>query len=296
MPIPLFVNPSAGQWRARRVLPSIVELLTANGIAHRVIESEAAGDLEAKVRDAVASGVTQLLVAGGDGSIHEAVNGILQGGGSAELGIIPAGRGNDFAKACAIPPHWEDAALLLADRLKNAMPARPVDIGRMNGRFFANGAGIGFDARVTAIARSMHLPIGDLVYLVALLRGLWSGVGTHRVSVRYDEREYQGPVTLVNVSNGPWVGGLFNIVPSALNDDGELDLLVVKPVGRFRVMRLLPKLLGGNHMHEPEVVHFPIQGCEIEATEAMPSHLDGEVQPPQTRFTIELLAGALPLL
>lgn len=296
MSIPLFVNPSAGQWRARRVLPSIVELLTANGIEHRVVESEAAGDLEQKVRAAVDAGANQLLVVGGDGSIHEAVNGILQGGRSAELGIIPAGRGNDFAKACSIPPHWEDAALLLADRLTNAMPARPVDIGRMNGRYFANGAGIGFDARVTAIARSMHLPIGELVYLVALMRGLRRGVGTHRVTVRYGEHSYEGPVTLVNVSNGPWVGGLFNIVPSALNDDGELDLLVVKPVGRLRVLTLLPKLLGGNHMREPEVVHSRMQNCEIETAEPMPSHLDGEVQPPQTRFTIELLPGALPLL
>lgn len=296
MPIPLFVNPSAGQGRARRVLPSLVELLATNGIEHRVVESESAGDLEKKVQAAVAGGATQLLVAGGDGSIHEAVNGILHSGSSAELGVIPVGRGNDFAKACSIPPHWEDAALLLADRLKNAMPARPVDIGRMNGRYFANGAGIGFDARVTAIARSVHLPIGDLVYLVALMRGLWSGVGTWPVSVTYGEQRYEGPVTLISVSNGPWVGGLFNIVPSALNDDGELDVLVVKPVGRFRVLALVPKLLGGNHMREPEVMHFRIQACEIETVEPMPSHLDGEVQPSQTRFSVELLAGALPLL
>ncbi|HET6628926.1 MAG TPA: diacylglycerol kinase family protein [Woeseiaceae bacterium] len=296
MPIPLFVNPSAGQWRARRVLPSLVQLLAANGIEHRVVESEAAGDLEKKVRTAVAGGATQLLVAGGDGSIHEAVNGILQSGSGAELGVIPVGRGNDFAKACSIPPHWEDAALLLADRLKNAMPARPVDIGRMNGRFFANGAGIGFDARVTAIARTVQLPIGDLVYLVALMRGLWSGVGSWRVGVTYGEQRYDGPVTLISISNGPWVGGLFNIVPSALNDDGELDLLVVKPVSRFRVLMLLPKLLGGNHMREPEVVHARMQACEIETAEPMPSHLDGEMQAPQTRFRVELQAGALPLL
>lgn len=296
MPIPLFLNPSAGQWRARRVLPSLVELLTTNGIDHRVVESDATGDLERKVRDAVTAGATQLLVAGGDGSIHEAVNGILQSGRSAELGVIPLGRGNDFAKACALPPHWEDAALLLADRLKNAMPARPVDLGRMNGRYFANGAGIGFDARVTAIARSVNLPIGDLVYLVALMRGLWSGVSTHDASIRFGDQRHDGPVTLVNISNGPWVGGLFHIVPPALNDDGELDLLIVKPVSRLRVLTLLPRLIGGNHMREPEVAHSRIQACEIETAEPMPSHLDGEVQPPQTRFVIELQAGALPLL
>ena len=296
MPIPLFVNPSAGQGRARRVLPSIVELLTSNGIEPRVVESEAPGDLEKKVQAAVAAGAVQLLVAGGDGSIHEAVNGLLQSNRSAELGIVPVGRGNDFAKACSIPTHWEDAALLLADRLVNAMPARPVDVGQMNGRYFVNGAGIGFDARVTAIARSVHLPIGDLVYLVALLRGLWAGVNTYEARVRYGEQRHDGRVTLVSISNGPWVGGVFNIVPSALNDDGELDLLVVNAVSRFRLMTLLPKLISGKHMQEREVAHARIHSCEIETAEPMPSHLDGEVQPPQTRFRVELQAGDLLLL
>lgn len=296
MPIPLFLNPLAGRGRARRNRYALAELLTANGIDHDVIESEAPGDLEKKVQAAVAGGATQLLVAGGDGSIHEAVNGLLQGGGTAEVGVIPMGRGNDFAKACSIPVHWEDAALLLVDRLKNGMPARPVDIGRMNGRYFANGAGIGFDAKVTAIARSMDLPIGDLVYLVAALRGLWGGVSTHEARIRFDGETHDGPVTLVHVSNGPWVGGLFHIAPSAINDDGVLDLLVVKPVSRARVLTLLPKLIGGTHLGEHEITHARIGECEIDTSEPMPSQLDGEIQALQTRFRIEVRAGALPLL
>jgi diacylglycerol kinase (ATP) len=296
MSIPLFLNPFAGRGRARRTRGALIELLTANGIEHNVIESEAPGDLERKVQAAVHKGATQLLVAGGDGSIHEAVNGVLQNGGTAEVGVIPLGRGNDFAKACSIPVHWEDAAMLLVDRLKNAMPARPVDIGRMNGRYFANGAGIGFDAKVTGIARSMNLPIGDLVYLVAVFRGLLGGVNAHEVSIRFDGEVRNGPVTLVHVSNGPWVGGLFQIAPSAVNDDGELDLLVVNPVSRMRVLKLLPKMIGGTHIGEREISHSRIGVCEIEAAEPLPSQLDGEIQSSQTSFRIELQAGALPLL
>lgn len=296
MPIPLFVNPAAGRGRARRIGSSLTALLASNEVAHRVIESEGPGDLEKKVRAAVTEGATQLLVAGGDGSIHEAVNGMLESGRIAEIGVIPLGRANDFAKACAIPPHWEDAALLLVDRLKNSMPARPVDIGWMNGRWFANGAGIGFDAKASAIARSMQLPIGDLVYLVAVLRGLLSGVSTHRVRIESSGVGYDGAATLVHVSNGPWVAGLFQIAPPAVNDDGELDLLLVKPVSRLRVVTLLPRMIGGNHVGQPEITHARIDRCEVVADEPMPSHLDGEVQTLQTHFRIEMRAGALPLL
>lgn len=296
MTIPLFLNPSAGRGRARRIRSSLVELLTTNDIAHRIVESEGPGDLEKKVKATVAQGANQILVAGGDGSIHEAVNGMLESGCIAEVGVIPLGRANDFAKACAIPPHWDDAALLLVDRLKNAMPARPVDIGWMNGRWFANGAGIGFDAKAAAIARSMQLPIGDLVYLVAVLRGLWSGVNTHRVRIESSDGAYEGAATLVHVSNGPWVAGLFQIAPSAVNDDGELDLLVVKPVSRLRVMTLMPRMIGGNHIGQPEISHTRIDRCEVISADPMPSHLDGEAQPLQTRFRIEMRAGALPLL
>ncbi|HZD52840.1 MAG TPA: diacylglycerol kinase family protein [Woeseiaceae bacterium] len=296
MPIPLFLNPSAGRGRARRIRAALVELLAASDVTHHLVESQGPGDLEKKIKSAVAEGATQLLVAGGDGSIHEAVNGMLESGRTAEIGIIPLGRANDFAKACAIPPHWEDAALLLVDRLKNAMPARPVDIGWMNGRWFANGAGIGFDAKATAIARSMQLPIGDLVYLVAVVRGLLGGVSTYTVKIDFAGDAYEGAATLVHVSNGPWVAGLFQIAPSAVNDDGELDLLVVKPVSRLRVATLLPKLIGGKHIGEPEITHARIDRCEVMAAEPIPSHLDGEAQPLQTRFRIEMRAGALPLL
>lgn len=296
MPIPLFLNPSAGRGRARRIRASLLELLAANDVAHRLVESEGPGDLEKKVKATVAEGATQILVAGGDGSIHEAVNGMLESGRSAEIGVVPLGRANDFAKACAIPPHWEDAALLLVDRLKNGMPARPVDIGWMNGRWFANGAGIGFDAKAAAIARTIQLPIGDLVYLVAVLRGLWSGVSTHRVKIESANGAYEGAATLVHVSNGPWVAGLFQIAPSAVNDDGELDLLLVKPVSRLRVVALLPRMIGGNHLDQPEISHHRIERCEVVSADPMPSHLDGEAQPLQTRFRIEMRAGALPLL
>ena len=294
--IPLFLNPTAGRGRAGRIRSSLCGLLRSNGVSHTVFESRGPGDLEDQVRRAVADGTDRLLVGGGDGSVHEAVNGIMLSGRRAELGVVPLGSGNDFAKACTIPLHWEDAAALLVDRLESGMAARDIDVGRMNGRYFANGAGIGFDARVTAIARRMKLPIGDLVYLVAVLKGMWEGLTTPEIEITCSEVAISGPVTLVNISNGPWIGGMFRIAPGAVNDDGELDLVVVSPLSRLRIMRLLPKLVKGTHGGEPEMSTHRVTACAIVASEPVPSHLDGEVQAPQTRFELEVVAGTLGLL
>ena len=183
-PIPLFVNPIAGRGRAGRNLASLRNLLDANEIDYNLVLSNAAGDIEEKVLEAVSGGAMQVIVAGGDGSVHEAVNGILTSGEPAALGVIPIGTGNDFAKACAMAPHWEDAAVLLADRIRSDTPVHAIDVGRMNDRYFANGVGIGFDAKVNAIARSLKLPIGDLVYLRAVFRAMWDGVTIRRQYLR----------------------------------------------------------------------------------------------------------------
>ena len=236
------------------------------------------------------------FVAGGDGSVHEAVNGIMAGAGTARLGVIPTGTGNDFAKACDIPLDWEHATRLLGDRIVADATWRRIDVGRMNERYFVNGVGIGLDARVTKVARSYRWPIGDLVYLLALLRCIVDGVITPTMTISADELTRSGPTTLVNVSNGAWVGGMFYIAPMADNKDGKLELLVADPVSRLRTLSLLPKILTGKHIGEKEVSHVSIRRVTIEATEPVPSHLDGEVLPLMTRFEIELLPAALDLL
>jgi diacylglycerol kinase (ATP) len=292
----LFLNPIAGRGRAKRRLPRILELLEAAGIHVEVHQSTDVGDLENQVREAVGSGTTQLIVAGGDGSVHEAVNGIMAADGGAALGVIPVGTGNDFAKAAGIPLDWEAATTLLARRVADGAHPRSIDLGRMNDRWFANGAGIGLDAKVTQIARSYRWPVGDLVYLAAIFRAMLDGIATPEILIQSDELPWDGPLTLANVSNGPWVGGMFHIAPMAKNDDGVFELLIAAPVTRGRILQLLPKLMRGNHMTEPEIVHASVQRVKLSASSAVPSHLDGEVQALQTDFEIELLPGALRLL
>lgn len=295
-PVSLFLNPTAGRGRAGRRTNRILQLLNDAGVPINLCMSRSVGDLEAQVRRKVNSGCTRVLVAGGDGSIHEAVNGIMNARRDAALGVIPTGTGNDFAKACGIPLEWEHATQLLANRLVSNSKPRSIDVGRMNDRYFANGAGIGFDAKVTKIARSFRWPIGDLVYLVAIFRCMLDGIATPSVTITSGEVLWNGSLTLANISNGPWIGGMFHITPMASNSDGKLDLLIAGPVSRKRILGLLPKLMRGQHLGEREISHTTVQRLRIEASEPIPSHFDGEVGKTEMSFDIEILPGALNLL
>jgi YegS/Rv2252/BmrU family lipid kinase len=220
----------------------------------------------------------------------------MMAGGRAALGVIPIGTGNDFAKACGIPLHWQESASLLADRIRDNQTARSIDVGQLNDRYFANSAGIGFDAKVSRIAESIHWPIGDFVYLVAVFRAMWDGVTTSELRIDYDNERYAGRLTLASIANGDWVGGMFRIAPMARNDDGELNLVFAKPVSRLRILGLLPRLMRGTHIGQPEIVHTPIKHCRIVADAPVPSHLDGEIQAMCSEFSVRVIESGLKLL
>lgn len=294
--VPLIINPTAGRGRAGRRLPVIERLLHDGGVAVDIRESQALGDVETLVEHAINEGAERIIVAGGDGSVHEASNGLMKANGSAAIGIVPTGTGNDFAKAAGIPLDWEAATRLLADRLSSNATARPVDLGRLNDRYFANGAGIGFDAKVSRIARDFNWPIGDLVYLFAVFRAMVDGIITPHMTITSDNFNREGPLTLANISNGPWVGGMFHIAPMADHADGDLDLVIAAPVTFMQILGLLPKLMRGQHMDDARITHCRIRKLRITAASPVPSHLDGEVQELATDFEVEIIPGALRLI
>ena len=124
-PIPLFLNPVAGRGRAAKLAVSIRDILIASGLAATIVESTGVGDLEDRVYEFARSQVGPFVIAGGDGSVYEAVNGVLRAGVPTPFGLVPAGTGNDFAKACSISLDWENAATLLAGRIAEGVPPRP---------------------------------------------------------------------------------------------------------------------------------------------------------------------------
>ncbi len=294
--LPLLYNPRAGRGAAPRRIGAIVSIFESAGLDVSLCASSAAGDIERLARQLSDAGTRRLLVAGGDGSIHEAVNGLLASDTPAALGVLALGTGNDFAKANTIPLEPESAATLLADRISSGIEPRAVDAGRLNGRFFANGAGIGFDAEVSVTAAAMRRPAGRVVYLLALLKVLARGIATPRVSLEVDGETIAGQITLAAFNVGPWTGGLFPIAPMAKNDDGRLDLVYADALDRRRLLALLPGLLKGRHIGRPGVHHRSVVRCRLRAEEALPSHLDGENQPPAREFAVDILPGALQLL
>ena len=295
-PVPLLYNPTAGRGRAAKRISGVSTLLAEYGVPNVPVASRAPGDLATLAASSIDDGHRQIIIAGGDGSIHEVINGMMRSEESVELGVIPIGTGNDFAKASSIPLHWEHATSLLADRMASDAPAITIDLGRCNDRYFANGCGIGFDAQVADIAEGIRWRIGDLVYLAALLKLLYKGIATPEMEVSFGTQVLHGSVTLVSLCNGPWVGGSFHIAPGAFNNDGLLNLVYAEPVSRRRVLALLPKLLKGTHIEDAEVRTFATRTCSIAAREPVIWQLDGEVQEPRTDFEIEVLPGALRLL
>lgn len=295
-PLPLFLNPAAGRGRAGKYAAAMKALFEARGVAIALIVSNNPGDLEQQILAYSQKTAGPVLLAGGDGSVYEAVNGILNAGGRSALGVVPIGTGNDFAKACGIPLDWQTAVHLLADRIAESVPVRRIDAGRMNERYFANVAGIGFDARVNLIARKYRWPIGDFVYLIAVIEALYDEVATPSVVLQYGEHRYEGRMTLASISNGPWVGGLFHIAPAAKNDDGLFDLVFASPVTRRRILALLPKLIRGTHLGEIDIESATVSSFALTADAPLPSHLDGEVQPMQCAFRMSILPDALSIL
>ena len=273
-----------------------MQLLNENGIDVELVTSSARGELEAHVLEAAEAGAHQLLVAGGDGSVHEAINGLLAASQPAALGVIPVGTGNDFAKAINVPLDWHQAALQMCQRLHAGSPARRIDAGRMNSRYFVNGAGIGFDAKINQIAKKYTWPIGDLVYLLAVFEGLLDGVITPDVDIEFASTKLRGPMTMANISNGPWVGGMFHIAPMAVLDDGLFDLVYAREMSRFRILSLLPKLLRGAHIDDELIEHHAIDSFSLRCKKAIPSHLDGESQPLQNTFDVHMLPKALSII
>lgn len=289
------VNPSAGSGQAGRRWETIRDRWRDDGLELEERLTTGPGHAEELAEEAASAGWPALVAVGGDGTVHEVANGLLgaaRGEATIPMGVIPVGSGNDFVRALDTPPDPMEAARALP----GAEPRR-VDAGRVNGRFFMNGVGAGFDARVAIRARGIPWLKGTPLYGLALLRELIS-LHTPEVRVRLDDREVAaGPVTLVTSSNGPSHGGGFLLCPEARVDDGELDLLVVEALPRRQVLGFLTSSLQGGHPGRPGVHLHRGRRVEISSADPLPVHVDGEIlDRAATRLEIEILPGRLTVL
>ncbi|MBO0790245.1 MAG: diacylglycerol kinase family lipid kinase [Ktedonobacteraceae bacterium] len=259
------------------------------------LETTTQGEAQAMARQAAAQG-RPIIIVGGDGSVHEVVNGLLEAGQRVPLGIVAAGSGNDFAWNTLNLPRDPQAAFERAfhGRLVEA------DAGTVNGRYFANSFSVGLDADIAVAARSLkkylHLT-GMPLYYTSTLRQLLFGY--HRcpwLKFSLDEgREQCDPArrfVLMAVTNGPTYGAGFRINPQADYTDGLFDICTIRYTPLLRALRLLPVVQKGEHSNLPEATFYRARTVHIECQKPVNIQMDGETTS-ATSYHATILPGAL---
>ena len=300
-PLLVVVNTSAGAGRAGARWPALARELERVGLAFEPAFTEGPGDAMRLAETAGRAGRTVVAV-GGDGTINEVVNGLMAGQAPGAppptLGVIPSGTAQDFARSAGIPLAPRAAIALLA----RAAP-RPTDVGRIRFqsgavRYFANYAGAGFDAVVTARAKDWgHMLRGALAYVVGFFAVL-RGYENKHFELRPDGGPSLEPARRINmviVANGGNYAGLLRIAPAASLDDGLLDVVIIGDVGRFELLASLPLALFGRHLAHRKVATLRVRSVGVSAGEPLPVQSDGEIAG-ELPAEFDVIPGALRLL
>ncbi len=279
------VNPAGRGGALGRRWPVVERKLRAVlGDGFEVARTGGPRDAVRLARDAVRAGVESVIAVGGDGTVHEVVDGALSAGSpvAPRVGLLPFGTGGDLARGLRIPKDVDAAIAVLA-----AGKSRRIDAGRatLRGRdgselrtSFVNVASIGLSGLVTELVNTAPKTLGGRAsFLIGSLRGIarWKN---ERVTLRVDgETVHDGALSLACAANGAWFGGGMHVAPQARFDDGLLDVLWASGLPRRRLLRLLPMIYEGSHV-ESDAVRFA-RGARIEA-DAEPGRvwveLDGE--------------------
>ena len=287
--IRFLVNPSAGRGTGRANLDRIRVLASKLGAGLCV--SRKVGDLAEQARRAAEDGVERLLVAGGDGTMHHAVQGLA--GTACALGVIPLGSGNDLAGTLGVPPDV-DAAV---ERAVSG-EIRRIDLVRVGDAFSVSYAGVGFDSEVTRYANEMKILRGPLIYFYAVIHTLVTFVPP-RMRIVHDAGEFEGRVMFTVVSNLPRFGGGMKIAPEARIDDGLLDLVIVKEVPKPVLLSIFPKVYNGRHVGHPAVRIVRTRRAEITIDRTMTMYGGGEplrVMEAGEPVAVEVVPGGLGIV
>ena len=291
----LIVNPAAGRGKAGRQVPEIKRLLGSAAADWQWQLTEKSGDAAVLAHLAAAAGTRLVVAVGGDGTLHEVMNGVL--GTGATVGLIPYGTGNDFARALGLYGSLKVACeTLVSGRTEN------VDVGVIDGagtggpRHFLVLAGTGYDARTARTVNSgIRFLSGPLAYI-------WGAVLTlvrfqpFVLTLTLDDTQ---PRTLkamfVSFANAETTGGGMKIAPGARVDDGFLDVSLVAEVSKLTLLYNLTQIFSGRHLRCAAVSMYRVKHLIVDADPPQPLLIDGEVVG-TTPATVRILPGALPFL
>lgn len=275
MPPPLLiVNPYSGRGAARRRHAELERALSSAGLSCERVETTAPRQAEALAQQAAAVGQT-VVVAGGDGTIGEVLNGMARAhpaGVLGPIGVLPLGTANDLVHNLGLPLSLDAAAAAIVGGR-----TRRIDLGQANEWVFANNSAVGLEPVVTQYNIRMVRWRGVLRYLVAALRAINDKL-SWQMRLAWDDGSFEGPINLVSVGNGAITGGLFRMAPAALPDDGRLTFVFGFAPTRRKMLTLLPRTLSGSFVDDPAIQQHHATRLAIESVTPTPIQLDGEVR------------------
>ncbi len=262
------------------------------------VETTRAGEAQERAMFAAKEG-RPVIIVGGDGSLHEAVNGILSAGRRVPLGVIPAGSGNDYAWNTLKLPRDPNEAV---ERAFNGNLIDS-DAGIVNGKYFANSFSVGLDADIAVAARSLKkypFMSGERLYYSSTIRQLlfgykkcpWLTFALDTDTAEVQEKKTQTHYVLMAVTNGPTYGAGFRINPTADYTDGLFDICTINYTPLLRALKLLPVVQKGEHSDLPEVTFYRAKTVHIDSRSMVNIQMDGETSS-ATSFDAKILPGAL---
>lgn len=267
----LIYNPTSGRELIRRHLPDILEKLEKAGYEASCHATTGAGDATLAARIAVERKYDVVIAAGGDGTINEVVNGLAEQEYRPKLGIIPAGTTNDFARALQIPRDI-NAAVDIITRGELI----PVDIGRINDKYFINIAGGGRITELTyEVPSKLKTMLGQLAYYLKGMEMLPS-IKASDLRIEYDGKLFEGEAMMFLVGLTNSIGGFEKLAPDASINDGLFSLLILKKVNLAEFIRIATLAVRGEHVNDPNVIYTKANRIKVHSVEKVQLNLDGE--------------------
>jgi diacylglycerol kinase (ATP) len=283
----LILNPSAGRGRGGRLRTSVSRFLEERGIRPVWHVTQGPGHAGSIVRGLPEE--VSVVAVGGDGTVHDVAAACV--GTGRTMGVLPAGSGNDYIKALGVGTRLRRALEVLVGG-----KVRVVDTAEVDGVPFNNGLGIGFDAEVAAGVALAPAYLGGTGRYVWSVGRLLKDFRCHEARLVIDGEVVEAKTILVAVALGTTYGSIFRLAPGAVLDDGLFDVVWSEEVNRAEVLRLIPAALRGTLSQHRKVHTARAREIEIELSEEVPAHVDGEMLARTSYFGARVLPGTLRIL
>lgn len=294
----VILNPYSNRWNSQKRWSEAEAALKAAGVDFHLAVSEKKGQIVDLAEQAVLQKFSPVIVAGGDGSVGDAANGLMRAARAANtptppLGIMPTGSANDIVFALGLPADLNEAARVIA-----AGKTRAMDLGKLNDRYFVNNSAAGLEPYVTIKHEKIHWIKGMARYLVAAVQAIldkpeWNG------NVTWDGGDYNGKFSLISIGNGRRTGGFF-MTPHADPFDGKLTLAFGYRGTRLGLFQALPRAFNedkGSYVEMEGMQEVHATRVSIHLDNPSPAHTDGELLPQWIQdFEYEILPGCLNII